>query len=308
MENLAKEKLDRIIKNKSLDCLSEEEQAHLKSHISFQHGRTKFARDKEENLANYLFNLLKPNFYNYSKKMGKNLSMEEIGRLKIVLKSNHTLLISMLAGILLYDLKIVLLENKSKIDFIFSDNPVILFNSFFNKSYPFGTTGLSSTGLQIFYPINSKFMLFLFDSNFYEIYNLKTLKVNKNKDIQRLNGLQILNCNDNIYFENPNLKDKFIERYNQLKSLIPKEKNEYEIIGTRTEEDGKRSELLRTSSPKIYYNLKKLSFLKHKSIKIPFGIRDKKISDAYEKIVEGVYSGKIKSMDDLGNIIEENLK
>src|SRR3989344_1067808 len=69
LENLAKEKLDRIIKNKSLDCLS----------------------------------------------------MEEIGRLKIVLKSNHTLLISMLAGILLYDLKIVLLENKSKIDFIFSD-------------------------------------------------------------------------------------------------------------------------------------------------------------------------------------------
>lgn len=306
LEGLAKKKLKNIIDNKNLSCLSKEEKEHLKSHILFQHGRTKFAYDREEDMANYIFNLLKPKIYQDAKESGEDISWKSIKNSKIVLKSSYNLLVSMMSGILLYDLNMILLENQSNMDFIFSDNPVVFFNSFFNKKSPYGTTGLASTGLQIFYPINSKLMLSLFDSNFYTLLNNDVIKIKDSKDIQRLNGLQVLNCNNNIYFEDKNFKDKVIERYKQLKSKIPKQKNEYEIMGCRIAEDGTRRELLRTSSPKIYYNLEKLSFLKHKKIDIDYGVRNIQLFKIHKKIIDAVIKGEIKSMSDLSLFIRKN--
>lgn len=219
LEGSAKNILTKIIKNNSLNELNNEEIENLKSNILFQHGRTKFAKDRENDLANFFFDLLKPKIYDDAKKAGEHISWESIKNTKIEMKSNYTLFLSMMTGILLIDMKACLLENKSQMDFIFSDNPVVFFNSFFNDKYSYGTTGLSSTGLQIFYPINSKLILFLYDSDFYEV---RSTKINKTKDIKRLNGLQILNCDNNIYFENWDIKDKILEIFNQLKSKRPK--------------------------------------------------------------------------------------
>lgn len=301
LEGLANTKIKLIIQNKSLSCLSNQEVEHLKSHILFQHGRTKFAKDRENDMANYMFDLLKPKIYSDAKEAGEKISWESIKGAKIKLNFSYTLFASMISGILLIDLNICLLENKSKIDFIFSDNPVVFFNSFFNEKYSYGTTGIASTGLQIFYPISSKFMLFLYDPLFYDI---KSSRIYKNKDIQRLNGLQILNCDNNIYFENYNMKKKVFERFNQLKSKIPKEKNEYEIMGNRIAEDGTYRELLRTSAPKIHYNLEKLSFLKHKKNEMPYGVRNKKLVDINSKVLDAVYNKKITSMDDLSQFLK----
>lgn len=299
LEGLVSEKLKKIIENKNISCLSDTDKEHLKSHILFQHGRTKSAYDRENDMANYMFDLLKPKMYEDAKQDGEDISWESIKDTKVVLNSSTTLLTSMMSGIVLSDLNMVLLENKSKTNFAFSDNPVVFFNSYFNDKYKGGTTGFASTGLQVFYPINSKFMLFLFDSNFYDLANEDVIRLNKTKDILRLNGLQILNCDSNIYFEDENSKDKIIERYSQLKSKIPQKKNEYEIMGSRIAEDGTHRELLRTSAPKIHYNIEKLSFLKHKNVNLPYGVRNPQIVEINRKIVDAVIEGKIKSMDDL---------
>jgi len=293
LEGLMKTKLKSIIENKSLNFLSKEEIEHLKSHILFQYGRTKSAKEKENEMANYLFDLFKPKIFADAKKAGKDINWNSIQNIKIERTSNYSLFISMVSGILLSDLNIIILENSSNIDFIFSDNPVVFFNSFFNKSYSYGTTGIASTGLQIFYPINSKYLLFLYDPEYYFILNNK-IKLTKNEDIQRINGLQILNCNHNIYFENFKMKNKIIERYNQIKGKIPKQKNEFEIMGKRMNKDGTYKELLRTSSPKIYYNLKKLSFFKHKKNTKPFGIRNQYLFELNSKVTEAIEKGEIK--------------
>ena len=305
IENLANIKLRRIIENKSLNCLTDMERQHLKSHILFQYGRTKFIYDKENEVVNYIFDLLKPKIYEDAKETGEDIRWEDIRDTKIVMNSSNSLWISMLSGIVLYDLEIVLIENKSKVDFIFSDNPVVFFNSYFNDIHPYGTTGMASTGLQIFYPISSKFMLLLFDSKFYQLPNKNLIRITKSKDIRRLNGLQILNCDRNLYFEEHSMKDVVIELYKQLKGKKPKVKSEHEIMGSRIAEDGTYRELLRTSSPKIHYNLHKLSFLKHKKTNIAYGIRNQWLVGIHSKIVTAVLDGKIKSMEDLSNFLDK---
>jgi len=305
LEGLSNAKLRKIIEVKNLDCLTEEEKEHLKSHILFQHGRTKHAHDRENDMANYFFNFLKPAMYEKAKEDGEDIPWKDIEETRIVMNSHQTLLMSMMSGILWFDLKIVLLENQSKIDFIFSDNPVVMFNSYFNDIHPLGTTGIASTGLQVFYPINSKLMLFLFDSNFYNVKSLSKVRINKNKDVQRLNGLQILNGDKNIYFENFNSKEKVEEIYKRLKDKKPANINEYEIMGSRVAEDGTYRELLRTSAPKISYNIEKLSFLSHKKLNVPFGIRNPTMVSIHRKITDAVFKGKIKSMDDLDNFIKQ---
>ncbi len=306
LEGQTKERLKRIIDNQNLTCLFDKEKEYLKSDILFQRGRTKFAFDKENDMANYMFDILKPKIYEYAKESGENISWESIKKTKIASSPRYSLLIDMMSGILLYDLKMVLLENKSKTDFIFSDNPVVFFNSFFNRKHPYGTTGLASTGLQIFYPVNSELMLFLFDPIFYDTYDSDIIKVDKNKDVQRLNGLQIINCDNNIYFGDKIQKDKIIERYSQLKFKKPKNKNEYEIILGRVVEYGTYNEIIRTSSPKIHYNIEKLSFLRHKNTVLGYGVRNPQIVEIHKKLLNLLFDGKVKSMDDLNKFLKEN--
>ncbi len=55
--------------------------------------------------------------------------------------------------ILLNDLSPLILINKTQYDFIFSDAPVIFYNSYFNN-LGHGTNELANIGLQIFFPLN----------------------------------------------------------------------------------------------------------------------------------------------------------
>ena len=60
LEGLSAASLQKIIKSKSLFNLSSDELNHLKSHILFQDGRTKTSGDVATEMANCLFNVLKP--------------------------------------------------------------------------------------------------------------------------------------------------------------------------------------------------------------------------------------------------------
>jgi hypothetical protein len=303
IEGLGNNLISEIIRHNNLSCLSEEQKQNLKSHLLFQHGRTEYARDSEEETANALLNIMKPNFMEYAKKNGLEISQEELKDIKIKSNSKNSLLVSMMSGPLLFDLNMVLLENKTQTDFIFSDNPVIFYNSFFNDKVPDGTQGIASTGLQIYFPLNSKLALFIFDSQFYDVGKKETIQIRKDSDIQRLNGLQILYCNKNVYFENIKIKDKILLRYNQLKFKRPKQKTMNGVVASRIAEDGTYRKLWRTTSTKIKYNLEDLSFLKHKKTEIPYGVRDQRMVDFNRKIIDAVEGGQIKSQEDLGNFI-----
>lgn len=304
LEGLGNNLISEIINNRTLSCLTQEQKQNLKSHLLFQHGRTEYARESEEETANFLFDLLKPNFVQYAKDNGLNITEEDLKKVKIKSNSKISLLVSMISGPLLFDLEMVLLENKSKVDFIFSDNPVVFFNSFFNNKIPEGTQGIASTGLQIYFPLNSKLALFIFDSNFYDVGREVVIQLRNESDIQRLNGLQILHCNENLYFEDIKMKSLLLERYKQLKSKRPSQKTSTSIVARRLAEDGTYRELLRTSSIKIKYKLEKLSFLKHGKIDIPYGMRNPKMVEINNKLMKAVEEGKIKSQEDLAKFLD----
>ena len=310
LERLSQKTLRKIITQKNLSDLSSDELNHLKSYILFQYGRTKSSGDSVTELANDLFGCLKPDILKDAKSKGKSITKEGLDSCKIVYEKpvGIPLIVSMLSGILIYDLFPVLLVNHSKTDFIFSDNPVILFNSFFNDTVKEGTIGFSSTGLQIFYPINSGLLLFLFDPNYYLIKVKRglTLKVSKNKDVQRINGLQIINADENVYFQNPKMFNTVKQRHMELEKNIPAKKTEFVKVATNPTKEGGYKELYRTSRTKYQYNLEKLSFLKHNpSVSNKMGIRNEKLARIHSKVVDAVLSKKISSMDKLSQFLSE---
>lgn len=308
LEGLGNKLISKIIKNQNLSCLNEEEKQNLKAHLLFLHGRTEYARESEEETANALFDMIKPNFLAYAKKEGLEITPEDLSKMRIKSNSKYSLFISMMSGALLFDLDMVLLENQTQKGFIFSDNPVVFFNSFFNNKIPTGTQGFSSTGLQIYFPLNSKLALFIFDPNFYEFPNKEIIKIKNEADIQRLNGLQILHCNENIYFENIKMQKHILLRYNQIKSKRPNQKTENEIVTSRIAEDGTYRELWRTSSAKIKYDLEKLSFLTHKKNDTPYGIRNPQLSEINQKLMDAVEKREVKSQGDLKKFFDDLAK
>ena len=307
LEGLGNTLISLVIQNQNLSCLNEEDKQNLKSHILFQHGRTEYAREAEEETANSLFDMMKPNFLEYAKKNGLDITPEELSKMKIKSNSKTSLFVSMMSGGLLFDLDMVLLDNKTQTDFVFSDNPVVFFNSFFNDKTHAGTQGISSTGLQIYFPLNSRLALFIFDPEFYEIQSKEIVRIRKESDIQRLNGLQILYCNENLYFGNIKMRKGILLRHNQIKSKRPVQKTDNRIVASRIAEDGTYRELWRTSTTKIKYDLERLSFLTHKKNETPYGMRNPQLSEITRKLMNAVEKKEIRSQEDLNKFFD-NLK
>lgn len=304
LEGLGNKLISWVIENQNLSCLNKEEKHNLKSHILFQHGRTEYARESEEESANSLFDLMKPQFLEYAKKEGLNITPEDLSNMKLKSNSKNSLFVSIISGGLLLDLDMILLENKTQTDFIFSDNPVVFFNSFFNDKTPEGTQGISSKGLQIYFPLNSKLALFIFDPNFYEFPSKEIVRIRKESDIQRLNGLQILYCNKNFYFENVRMQKNILLRYNQLKSKRPSQKTTSGVVASRIAEDGTYRELWRTTTTKIKYDLEKLSFLTHKKTDTPYGIRNPELNEINRRLMKAIEKKEIKSKNDLDKFFD----
>lgn len=129
--------------------------------------------------------------------------------------------------------KWVLLKNKTKVDFLTSDNPVVLYN-------PHGFLGFASAYIQIFYPINPKLCLCLLDplnylsfgeynklnENETLIVNRKTEKcqINSIDDVNMINDVQSKNATKHIFS-----KDNSFDRVSYLVEkglIVPSEKRE----------------------------------------------------------------------------------
>ena len=96
----------------------------------------------------------------------------------------------------LSDLKSIVVETVSDV-FITSDNPVFMYNQYFEEIQNHGTTGLGQTGIQIFLPLSPKHVLVMYDKDVYD-YVKKQRAIGADVDV--LNGLQVISANNNLYF------------------------------------------------------------------------------------------------------------
>lgn len=106
---------------------------------------------------------------------------------------------------LIMDLEFKLLIAAPGSEFITSDNPVVMYNQLMEFEQFGCATGLANKGLQIFFPLSPKHMLFFFDSDVYrcEPRRLSYISIPTSQDMKQLNGLQVVSALENVYYAGP---------------------------------------------------------------------------------------------------------
>lgn len=189
-----------------------------------------------------------------------------------------------LATSLIYDLNIYILDNKTDIDFIFSDSPVVFYNKAYYHIKNKGTLGFQSSGLLVFFPISNKKCLLLIDEKEYtgDLLGQKYFEIKNDFDINSINKLQLHHSSQAIYFSDA-INDKYI------KKLWKQQKNSFVNLNTLQTVNKYNNSILHTYEKQIPYILN-LSFLdikySGKNQKDTINNRDEKIIAIYKLAVK----------------------
>ncbi|HKR40223.1 MAG TPA: DUF4238 domain-containing protein, partial [Paraburkholderia sp.] len=160
---------------------------------------------------------------------------------------------------MLLDLDMRLVLNATKEGFVTSDNPVVLCNQFMSFRKHTSSAGYASKGLQIFFPLDDRRMLCLFDGDVYRAPGKigDTLTLKDVRDIYELNAIQACSASDVLYF---------LDKEQNIDALCRKARPYFRANLTKLKAypqgtvDGGRRELLMSSRTPISTDLK-LSFL-----------------------------------------------
>lgn len=160
------------------------------------------------------------------------------------------------------DLKYKLLFNTTDRLFITSDNPVIGYNQFLEgRKFKEGMTGFSAIGLQIILPLTPRLILLFYDSDIYKIGYKKQpcLSIFDTRDVDQLNLLQFLNCNENVFFNGNRINEGYIltlyykaKKFKKANQVITREFQEI----TTTNPEGIPSSLIITNRTECRSGLK----------------------------------------------------
>lgn len=104
---------------------------------------------------------------------------------------------------ILMDLAYKIILNRTDRPFITSDHPVVLYNQFFEpRKATVSNTGLASKGLQVFFPMSPNHLLLFYDKDLYRVHGIfhRPVPLTSSTDVDRINGLQVLNAASNLYF------------------------------------------------------------------------------------------------------------
>ncbi|MEX0932886.1 MAG: DUF4238 domain-containing protein [Candidatus Pacearchaeota archaeon] len=258
--------------------------------ITFQFDRTELSKKASKDYTQkFVENVMKP-MMKANKELREKLSPEDIDNVKITHPADflYSVLLSLEANILLTDLVPVLIKNKTEADFIFSDNPIIKYNGiYYSEGHSF--TGYQSPGLLVFFPLNPKLMIMLFDPVYYNIKleQNNEFSLNDLEDVSKLNKFQFHNCMKNVYYSDKKSKkgidlisEEFFSEYSKGENLAQMR----EIPNWR----GNGNSLLVSSRKSISERIK-FNFLKYASPKQTIAtFRDKKLCDLFNEKIKAI--------------------
>ena len=160
---------------------------------------------------------------------------------------------------LLLDLGYKLLVNKTGVEFITSDNPVVMYNQLLSFRKIGSNTGMTSKGLLILFPVAPDKLIVLYDEDVYRVggEGESVVHVTNEKDVYNLNALQACSCYENVYFMSPNQNVTALHR--KAKPFLRKQKSNIKVFPGPREGDS-TSEYVMNSREDIRLNLH-LSFL-----------------------------------------------
>ncbi len=168
----------------------------LLAFVLLQHARTKHKAESVNLQAEEIAKIALSREGKFSDKDLENISI------RLIQPTDIPLSIAIDGLPLVYDLEMRILINETDKDFIICDNPVVYRNQFLYERTISSNIGLACQGLQIFLPISPRHVVILFDKNCYKLgkKNSDCVAILDNRDVVRLNHLQWLNVDENIYF------------------------------------------------------------------------------------------------------------
>lgn len=102
------------------------------------------------------------------------------------------------------DLSVRVFRNRTGVDFITSDEPVVFCNrlTVAREKRFMGASGLEAAGLTVYLPLSPRYLLVLFDQAVYapKGFAWETVEISKPADIMAINCLQFIRCSKNLYF------------------------------------------------------------------------------------------------------------
>ena len=218
-----------------------------------QYGRTKYSADVLDEMTDKMMkHICRP----IAEKEGLDLDKVKIGLRNV---TQYSVSLTTQNYPLILDLHYKLLKNSTDVEFVTSDNPVVLYNQFMSFRKHGSNTGIASKGLQIFFPIDPNKLILVYDPAVYRVGNDRkiSIEITNSRDVYHVNKLQICSCLENIYFRDPHFDCEalhksakpFMRKNKTTVASFPQYENEY-----------RKSKLLMTSREDIRTNLT-LSFL-----------------------------------------------
>jgi hypothetical protein len=133
--------------------------------------------------------------------------------------------------LLVSDLYWCILRNHSDYPFIFSDAPVIFYNSYYRNVKDRGVLGLQTPGLQIFYPLNSETLVMMSDSQVYKGRALDNIiiDITERSDVSQLNALQLHHSANSVYFSDADDEEYVSSLWLAHKNRLVPPKTNFEI-------------------------------------------------------------------------------
>lgn len=257
IEDAASPSIEGVLLSKKLWPRNSREYEALTAFVLLQHARTKASGNENQEMMS---NILKETYIALQKIETQEADKIRNHKMRLKHPANLNILSALLSSPFINDLKGKILVNNTALEFITSDNPVVFFNSFFNKYIDGPTAVISKRGFQIFCPLSPEVMFVLFDPDLYHFGKCheEVILITKEDDVAALNSLQYLNCNKTLYYRtDSDYQKKNIDKLKKLLSSRPEKK----VIINRVLKKGEEGIL----SLKNEFKFKlELSFLKHK--------------------------------------------
>ena len=118
---------------------------------------------------------------------------------------------------LVIDLNVDLLINRSHIDYVTSDNPVVFCNQLFQEKNLSRGFGWGEYGIQFIVPVSPKIAICMYDG---EVYDIKEKFLNSSSIINKLNELFLDNSDDVLVFANGGNDKARKEKMSYIEELV----------------------------------------------------------------------------------------
>lgn len=156
------------------------------------------------------------------------------------------------------DLKFRVLINNTDVAFLTSDNPVCMYNTYFERLGNINYA-LASRGLFLYFPLSDKISVMFYDDRCYKMGDRKKsyLELSQKEDVRELNKLTACNSNKVIYFKEGSISKSDVEN-------VAKRAAKYKVVErVRTFEGFKSgtSEIVGAQHVSMFCKLR-LSFMK----------------------------------------------